>query len=73
MQNFKSVNTKANVTCKLCSADHHSLGKCTNFVNYKDKINRLKKLSMCTRCAGSGHEENACFGKQNKLRFECLV
>ena len=73
MQNFKSVNTKANVTCKLCSADGHSLGKCTNFISYDDRIDRLRELSMCTRCAGSGHDETACYGRQNKLRFECLV
>ena len=73
MQNFKSLSTKVNVTCKLCSADGHSLGKCTNFISYEDKIDRLRELSMCTRCAGSGHEETACYGKQNKLRFECLV
>ena len=73
MQNFKSINNKVKLTCKLCSADGHSLGRCNNFVNYEDKLNRLRELSMCTRCAGSGHDENACYGKQNKLRFECAL
>ena len=73
MQNFKSVNTKVNVTCKLCSAEGHSLGRCNNFIDYEDRIGRLRELSLCIRCAGSGHDENACYGKQNKLRFECLV
>ena len=74
MQNFKSVNTKVNqLTCKLCSAEEHSMGKCNNFNNYEDKISRLKELSLCIRCAGSGHDENSCYGKQSKLRFECSV
>ena len=30
-------------------------------------------MSLCIRCAGSGHDENACYGKQNKLKFECKV
>ena len=38
-----------------------------------DKIARLKDLSLCIRCAGSGHNENNCYGKQNKLRFECQL
>ena len=73
MQNFKSVNTKVNqLTYKLCSAGH-SMGKCKNFNNYEDKISRLKELSLCIRCSGSGHDENSCYGKQSKLRFECKV
>ena len=72
IQNFKSVNTNMKkFTCKVCSASDHSLGKCVNFSKYGDKIARLKDLSLCIRCAGSGHNENNCYGKQNKLRFEC--
>ena len=60
MQNFKSVNTKVNqLTCKLCSAEGHSMGRCNNFNNYEDRISRLKELSLCIRCAGSGHDENS--------------
>ena len=38
--------------------------KCNNFNNYEDKISRLKELSLYIRCAGSGHDENSCYGKQ---------
>ena len=73
IQNFKSVNTKVNqLTCKLCSAEGYSMGKCNNFNNYENKISRLKESSLCIRCAGSGHD-NSCYGKQSKLRFECKV
>ena len=49
------------------------MGKCNNFNNYEDKISRLKELSLCIRCAGSGQERNSYYGKQSKLRFECKV
>ena len=72
MQNFGAVNTKlVKLRCKLCSSEGHTIGKCTNFLKYNDKLARLKELSLCSRCAGSGHNEDNCYGKQNKLRFEC--
>ena len=72
MQNFGAVNTKfEKLRCKLCSAEGHSIGKCPSFVHYTDRLARLKELSLCTRCAGTGHNEEKCYGKQNKLRFEC--
>ena len=73
MQNFKSVNKVNQLMCKLCSAEGHSLGKCNSFNNYADKIARLRELSLCIRCAGSGHDENSCYGKQGKIRFACKV
>ena len=69
LQNFK--NTSSKFTCKLCGGHGHSLGQCNNFTNYEAKIARLNELSLCTRCAGSGHNEHNCFGKQGKLRYEC--
>ena len=73
VKTFKVANkTKGNLTCKLCNSKEHTLGKCTSFTGYQSKINRLKELSLCTRCAGSGHKEAECYGTQNKLRFECF-
>ena len=40
------------------------MGKYNNFNNYEDKISRLEELSLCIRCAGSGHGKNSCYGKQ---------
>ncbi|XP_068243599.1 uncharacterized protein [Palaemon carinicauda] len=71
--NYKFANKVTKLTCKLCAAEGHTLGKCVNFNHYNDKVARLRKLSLCTRCAGSGHEDNECYGKQKKLRFECLL
>ena len=74
MQSFGAVCTKLEkLRCKLCSAEGHSIGRCPNFLHYADRIARLKELSLCTRCAGSGHDEDKCYGKQNKMRFECRI
>ena len=69
--NYKTTFSKKK--CKLCSSDEHSLGLCSTFTSYEDKLARLRELTLCTRCAGSGHTENNCFGKQGKLRYECRI
>ena len=71
LQNFKNISTK--FACKLCGGQGHSLGQYNNYTSYEEKIVRLSELSLCTRCAGSGHNENNCFGKQSKLRYECRI
>ncbi|XP_068229592.1 uncharacterized protein [Palaemon carinicauda] len=73
IQNSKFTNKVTKSICKLCAAEGLTLGKCVNFDHYNDKVARLRELSLCTRCAGSGHKDNECYGKQNKLRFECLL
>ena len=45
MQSFNAVNNKIiKLDCKLCSTEGHSLGKCPSFVNYNDRLARLKEL-----------------------------
>ena len=74
IQSFSASNFKENkLICKLCSSEGHTLGKCSTFSSYSDKVARLLELSLCIRCAGSGHTEDKCYGKQNKLRFECKI
>ena len=73
MQNFGTINKEQKLKCKVCLAEGHSIGKCTSFSSHNDKVARLRELSLCSRCAGSGHNENQCYGKQNKLRFECKI
>ena len=72
LQNYKVVNVDRNVKCKLCNSKEHTLGKCPSFTTFKARIDRANELSLCTRCAGSGHKEASCYGAQNKLRFECF-
>ena len=71
MQNFSSINKSDYYKCKLCSTGGHSIGGCPTFTSCNARIDRLKELGLCFRCAGSGHTEVQCYGKQNKLRFEC--
>ena len=70
-QNFHA-STK-NSSCKLCGSDSHTLGQCTEFTTYDSKVARLKELTLCIRCAGSGHNEERCFGAKGKLRFPCKL
>ena len=71
LQNFKVINK--NSSCKLCGSNTHTLGQCDSFTSYLSKVDRLRELTMCIRCAGSGHDENKCYGKQGKLRFPCKI
>ena len=67
VQNFDTVtiaNKSAKNCCKLCFSDGHSLGKCETYVTYESKLARIMELSLCTRCAGSGHKESECYGKK---------
>ena len=74
VQNYEiAVNKNAKILCKLCESDGHTIGKCEAFPSYESKIARIMELSLCTRCAGSGHKEFECFGKQGKLRFQCFI
>ena len=70
---FTNFKTNQRKSCKLCGSGDHTLGQCDEFVSYQSKVNRLQELTLCTRCAGSGHDENQCFGKQGKLRFPCKI
>ena len=72
VKNFESVVTWPKNSCKLCNSSEHTIGKCDNFVGYEAKIARLIELSLCIRCAGSGHSESECYGKKGKLRFQCV-
>lgn len=59
--------------CKLCSSEGHYFGKCETYPNYEAKLARILELSLCTRCAGSGHNESECYGKKGFLKFPCLT
>lgn len=47
----------------MCDAEGHFLGQCGKVNNYEDKVERLRELSLCIRCTGSGHGENASYDK----------
>ena len=74
-QNFGvGVVTKdTKMLCKLYAWEGHTIGKCETYANYETKLAKILELSLCTRCAGSGHNELECYGKKGKLRFPCLL
>ena len=74
VQNFEAVVGKpSKFSCKLCLTDGHSIGSCDSFKTYEAKIARISELSLCPRCAGSGHSEGECYGNKGKMRFPCMV
>ena len=75
IQNFKvgAISKGTKMLCKLCTSEGHAIGKCETYPNYEAKLANILELSLCTRCAGSGHNESECYGKKGKLRFHCLL
>ena len=55
--------------CNLCAdgsdADTHPTFKCSRYLTSADKIERLKNLKGCVKCANLGHDVNQC-----KFRFK---
>ena len=68
-----AISKGAKMLCKLCASEGHTMGKYETYPNYEAKLAKLLELSLCTRCAGSGHNESECYGKKGKLRFPCLL
>ena len=57
----------------LCTSEGHTMGKCETYPNYEAKLAKILELSLCTRCAVSGHNESERYGIKGKLRFPCLL
>ena len=53
--------------CTLCSSgvNNHAINKCPNYIKPSEKLNRLRQLNACLRCANLGHFATAC-----KFRFK---
>ncbi|KAL7630818.1 UNVERIFIED_CONTAM: hypothetical protein RMT77_018969 [Armadillidium vulgare] len=65
-------NTRMYNVCKLCQIKNHPLYKCDKYNTVAQRVERAKVLNLCTRCAAIGHNAYTCFGKNNKLRFNCF-
>merc|ERR1712030_106766 len=67
-------NTYANTLhCKFCNAGGHSMLHCPQFTTLNSRIQRCKELKLCNLCSSNKHLANECFGKQNKLNWECKL
>ena len=67
----KSVTFKSH--CKFCNANNHSMFLCPKYSNHDTRIDRCKELSLCDLCSSSKHMSKDCFGKENKLSYECKI
>ena len=45
--------------CLFCSGPHWML-ECLKYKSYPDRINRIRKAQMCTRCLNSRHNSQNC-------------
>ena len=65
VKHFETVAPKgARILCKLCFSDGHSIGKCETYSTYESKMAKTLELSVSASCAGSGHKESQCYGKE---------
>ena len=60
LQNF--TPTASAVGCKLCTLQGHSMNKCTIYHSYEARVERCKKMRLCTACASSKQEGENCPG-----------
>ena len=66
----KNYKFKPCVLCDSTEADH-PIFKCSKYPDAKSKVERLKYLKLCTKCAGVKHESKDCKYKFNKPCFNC--
>ena len=59
-----AVTKDTKMLCKLCASEGHTIRKCETYPNYEAKLAKNFELSLCTRCAGSGHNESERYGKK---------
>ena len=65
--------------CILCSNMNHKIAKCTKYDDAKQKLDRLKELTLCFKSLKEGHLGRNCnfmtFGKcmkcSNHWNFLC--
>ena len=63
-------------SCYICNKienknSKHFTSECPNFSSVQDKINQLKLLGYCIKCAGSKHKSRECNFEFKKLCFYC--
>ena len=69
--NIPSVELKGK-NCILCPGEsNHVTYKCTNYAKPRDKVNRIKSLGGCIKCAGTSHKSNECKFTFKKECFHC--
>ena len=59
-------------SCKFCKSANHRSSTCNAYSSHNARIERARALALCVRCLSPKHKEEACFGNQGKLPFQCF-
>lgn len=59
--------------CKFCLSEHHTSVKCCKFPSLKERIARLKQLSLCEKCCGKNHTSSLCKFNTVAFPFACCI
>ena len=76
LENF-ATTTETNLTykslCKFCNIEGHSMYSCAGYPTFSARIQRCKELRLCENCSSLKHDSKKCYGKENKLTYECKI
>ena len=76
LENFNTTS-ETNVTyklfCKFCNIEGHSMYACAGYPTFSTRVQRCKELKLCENCSSLKHDSKKCYGKENKLSYECKV
>ncbi|XP_064096396.1 uncharacterized protein LOC135208197 [Macrobrachium nipponense] len=67
-------NVNPFISCTLCQnaiSSKHPINKCTRYITPKEKVDKLKALNACIKCANLGHWENFCKFKFKRKCSKC--
>ena len=46
---------------------------CAGYPTFSARVQRCKELKLCENCSSLKHESKKCYGKENKLSYECKI
>ena len=76
LENFQTKTEKSGTYkshCKFCNTSNHSMFLCPKYSSHNARNNRCKELNLCSLCSSSKHMSKDCFGKDNRLSYECKI
>ena len=73
-QSGKSSSKNIFSICPLCEKDrdnNHSITRCMTYSNPNEKVDKLKKLGGCLKCADTTHKTELCKFRFNRRCIKC--
>ena len=59
--------------CKFCNTNNHSMFHCPKYSSHEARTYRCKEINLCDLCSSSKHKNKDCFGRENRLSYECKI